>query len=243
MPARRIRQSKEIKKLFYQKIKEKVQQRKEMIKEQIDEELPSWVAWAAKPLAGLYFDVQNAKNEDKGEDSELSAFLKLWLLLSKEWVIINDVVLEPVPDEFAQLDHLLIGPPGIFIIETKAWDGAFNGYRDNWKRKEGKGWIKCSSPTKQNMRHKELFIKWMVNKVKEYLPSEPNDWVFPLVVFTKAKWLKVKECSMQVFDSGLDLSLYVRRKTSERRLSEEQINAIANAVSNAKPFIEDKPKI
>lgn len=241
MSARRMGQAKEIKELFYRKIQEKVQQEKEMMKSRIDEELPSWASWAVKPLAGLFRDWQNAKSNSKGEDGEFSAFFKLWLLLSKEWIILNDVVLEPEQDEFIQLDHLLIGPPGVFIIETKAWDGAFTGYKDNWKRKEGKGWNRCSSPTKQNKRHFNLFIKWLNSGAAGEIPSEPTSWVFPLVVFTKAKWLKVTECSMPVFDGGLKLSLYVRRKTGEQQLSLVQVDAIAEAVANAKPFSPDKP--
>lgn len=236
MPARRVGQAKEIKELFYHKIKEKVQQEKEIMKGRIDEELPSWMSWVVKPLAGLFRDWQNVKNTSKGEDGEFNAFVKLWLFLSKEWIIMNDVVLEPEQDEFIQLDHLLIGPPGVFIIETKAWDGAFTGYKDNWKRKEGKGWTRCSSPTKQNKRHVDLFIKWLASGAVGELPLEPTSWVLPLVVFTKAKWLKVTDCSMPVFDGGLDLSIYVRRKNGEQRLSVSQIDTIAGAVAKAKPF-------
>jgi len=89
MPARRMKQSKEIKELFYKKIKEKVQQEKEIIKGRIEQELPSWASWAVKPLVGLFHDLQNAKNTSKGEDREFSAFYKLWLLLPTEWIIQN----------------------------------------------------------------------------------------------------------------------------------------------------------
>jgi len=236
MPARRIGQSKEIKEIFYQRIREKVQREKELLKGRVDEELPSWASWAVKPLVGLVHDWQSARNTGKGEDGEYSAFLKLWLLLPSDWVIINNVVLEPEMDEFAQLDHLLIGPPGVFIIETKAWDGAFTGYKDNWKRKEGSGWVRCSSPTKQNKRHLNLFVKWLMAGGAEEYPPNPADWVFPVVVFTKAKWLKVTECSMPVFDGALGLSFYIRRKTGERRLSKSQVDAIAEAVANATRF-------
>jgi hypothetical protein len=235
-----MRQSKEIKELFYKKIKEKVELEKEVIKGRIEQELPSWASWAVKPLVGLFHDWQNAKNTSKGEDGEFSAFFKLWLLLPKEWIILNDVVLEPEQDEFIQLDHLLIGPPGVFIIETKAWDGAFTGYKDNWKRKEGNGWTRCSSPTKQNKRHADLFIKWLMSGEAGDLPPEPTSWVFPLVVFTNAKWLKVTDCSMPVFDGGLELSIYIRRKTKEQRLSVTQIDAIAKAVVNAKSYVSGK---
>jgi hypothetical protein len=191
-----------------------------------------------KPLAGLYHDVQATKNNNRGEDGELNAFLKLWLLLPKEWVILNDVVLEPEPDEFAQIDHILVGPPGVFLIETKAWDGAFTGYKDYWKRKQGDGWVRCSSPTKQNKRHFDLFVKWLRKESPNILPLEPEQWIFPLVVFTRAKWLRVDQCSMPVFDGALSLTFYIRKKTKELRLSPEQIDTIAGSIASAGPYTE-----
>ncbi len=190
MPARKMSQSREIRQLFYQKIKEKVHREKERLKERVDEELPSWAAWALKPLAGFFHDIQAMQNNSRGVDGETSAFLNLWLFLSKDWVLLNDVVLEPEQDEFAQIDHVLVGPPGVFLIETKAWDGAFTGYRDNWKRKQGSGWVRCSSPTKQNKRHADLFGNWLAGGFTGALPADPSVWIIPLVVFTRAKWLK-----------------------------------------------------
>lgn len=237
MPARRMSQSNEIKKLFHQKIREKVQREKDRIKGRVEEELPSWAAWAFKPLVGLFHDLQNLENNSRGESGETNAFLNLWLFLPKEWVLLNDIVLEPEQDEFAQIDHILVGPPGVYLIETKAWDGAFTGYRDNWKKKQGSGWVRCSSPTKQNKRHVELFVKWLTGANDDVLPPDPQEWVFPVVVFTRAKWLKVNECSMPVFDGATSLAWYIRRRTGERRLSAAQIDAIAEAVANAGPFV------
>lgn len=236
MPARKMSQSKEIRELFYKKIQEKVQREKDRIKGRVEEELPAWAAWVFKPLAGLYHDVQAAKNNNRGEDGETNAFLKLWLFLSKEWVLLNDVVLEPEPDEFAQIDHILVGPPGVFLIETKAWDGAFTGYKDYWKRKQGSGWVRCSSPTKQNKRHFDLFVKWLSRESPNMLPLEPEQWIFPLVVFTRAKWLRADQCSMPVFDGALSLTFHIRKKTKELRLSPEQIDIIAGAIAGAGPY-------
>lgn len=32
---------------------------------------------------------------------------------------------EREPEEFIQIDHLLVGPPGVCLVETKSWEGAF----------------------------------------------------------------------------------------------------------------------
>lgn len=103
----------------------------------IDAEAPSWIRWALKPLAELSFDGRRAEDASRGEGGEDVAARRFWLFLSKDWALVNDVVLEPEPEEFAQIDHVVIGPPGIYLVETKAWDGALMGYRDRWKRKQG----------------------------------------------------------------------------------------------------------
>ncbi|AZF90257.1 MAG: NERD domain-containing protein [Phage 5P_2] len=161
VPARIVKQNREIKELFRAKIQEKVKREREKMRERIEEEVPSWIRWAVKPLAEWRFNAVRARDKAKGEGGEDNAFLHFWLLLPNSWVVVNDAVLEPEPDEFVQIDHVLIGPPGMFLVETKAWEGAFLGYKDNWKRKEGNAWVRCESPTKQNARHARLFAKWL----------------------------------------------------------------------------------
>ncbi|MEW6573786.1 MAG: NERD domain-containing protein [Bacillota bacterium] len=237
MPARVMRQNKEIKELFRQKIKEKVAREKEKRRNRIDEELPSWISWALKPVADLAFEMRQRRDSNRGEGGEDRAAFNFWLFLSKDWVLVNDVVLEPKPDEFIQVDHILIGPPGVCLIETKAWEGAFSGYKDNWRRKEGSSWVRCESPTKQNKRHVRLFKEWLENTLGDRIPAEIEAWLFPVVLFTRAKWLRVEECSMPVFESGMGLAWHIRRQTKNVLLGAEQINAIAGALVDAKPLM------
>lgn len=213
---------------------EKVAREKEKFQQRVSEELPSWLSWATKPMAGIAFDLRHKSDCEKGDTGESKAILGFWTLLPREWILINDVILEPVPEEFIQVDHMLIGPPGIFFIETKAWEGAFQGYKDNWKRKQGNTWVRCDSPTKQNERHVRLFKKWLEDQ--QLILLELEQALFPVVLFTNAKWLRVEECSMPVFDSTIALSLYIRSKTNMKLLNQEQIDKIADVIINAKPY-------
>ncbi|MBC7343684.1 MAG: NERD domain-containing protein [Clostridia bacterium] len=235
MPARTLRQNREIKKLFRAKIRAKIEREKQEMRTRIDEEVPSWIRWALKPLAELSFDAARAKDASRGEGGEDAAAVRLWLFLSRDWVLVNDVVLEPEPDEFAQIDHVLVGPPGIYLVETKAWEGALMGNRDRWKRKQGSSWVPCESPTRQNLRHKRLFLKWLAGTRLD-LPGHPEEYVTPVVLFTRARWLKTKECSMPVFDSGAALAFWLRRQGRDRVLSPEQVEAVAAAVAEARPW-------
>ena len=225
-----LRQDKAIQDEFRKRILAKVQAEKEAMKERVDEVVPSFVAWALKPIFGVAFDIQQDNFDRKGEGGELNVGLRLQLVLSKEWTVINDVVLEPKPEEFCQTDHIVIGPAGMFVIETKAWKGAFNGYKDRWRRKQGNRWVPCHSPTKQNLRHVRLIKEWLVDVCRLDLP-ETDSWIKPLVVFTNSKWLKVKECSMPVFDGGLALALYIRLQ-DETYLTLQQIDSICEVLCN-----------
>lgn len=236
MPARIVKQNREIKELFRAKIREKVECERKKMHERIGEEVPSWIRWAIRPLAECRFNAVRARDETKGEGGEDNAFLHFWLLLPNTWVLVNDVVLEPDPGEFTQIDHVLIGPPGIFLVETKAWEGAFLGYKDVWKRKERNSWVRCESPTKQNLRHKRLFTEWLKG-LDLGLPGDPGKYVFPVVLFTRCRWLKVEECSMPVFRDGAELVGYLRRCAKEKTvLSPDQVEMVAKALGDARPL-------
>lgn len=230
MPARLMRQNPSVQEEFRKRIQAKVELEKEAMKKRVDEEVPSFVAWALKPIFGIVFDIQRDKYDHKGDECELDVGLRLRLVLSKEWILINDVVLEPRPDEFCQTDHIVIGPPGVFVIETKAWEGAFHGHKDRWKRKQGNRWVSCHSPTKQNLRHARLIKEWLTDICRLELP-ESEGWIKPLVVFTGAQWLKVNECSMPVFNGALELALYIRLQ-KERCLTPQQIESICHVLCN-----------
>lgn len=239
MPARIVKQNREIKELFRAKIREKVEREKERMRERIDSEVPSWIRWAVKPLAEWNFNAMRARWNVRGDSGETNAFLHFWLLMPNTWVVIEDAVIEPEQDEFAQIDHVLIGPPGIFLVETKAWEGAFLGYKDVWKRKEGNSWMRCESPTKQNLRHKQLFVEWLKG-LNLNLSVSLSDYVFPVVLFTRCRWLKTEGCSMPVFRDGAELVGYLRRCAKEKTvLSQNQIEKVTQALANAKPLCSE----
>lgn len=49
--------------------------------------------------------------------------------LSDEFVLLNDVML---PGGSGNIDHIVIGPTGVFVIETKNYSGKYVCYGDRW---------------------------------------------------------------------------------------------------------------
>ncbi|MEW6243722.1 MAG: hypothetical protein AB1497_05535 [Bacillota bacterium] len=54
-----------------------------------------------------------------------------------------------------------------------------------------------------------------------------------MVLFTRAKWLRVEEFSMPVFESGMALAWHIRRQGKNTVLRPEQVEAIAGALIGA----------
>jgi hypothetical protein len=49
--------------------------------------------------------------------------------LSDEFLLLNDVML---PEGSGNIDHIVIGPTGVFVIETKNYSGKYVCYGDRW---------------------------------------------------------------------------------------------------------------
>ncbi|SHM79243.1 hypothetical protein SAMN05660826_01957 [Caldanaerovirga acetigignens] len=93
----------------------------------------------------------------------------------------------------------------------------------------------CKSPTQQNKYHKIAFTKWLKGLNLD-VKMIPEDAIIPVVMMTKCKWLKTKDCSMPIFKSGLELSLYMRTMMKKgERLTCEQIEAGPQAIEEAEP--------
>lgn len=233
MPARVCSQPESSKALFRQRIREKVQRDKAARLARMDEELPSWAAWALKPIVGLSGSLVNMRDNLVGKLGEATSSTSLHMVLPSACVLINDVVLEPGYEDFIQLDHVVVGPSGVHLIETKAWEGAFLCHGDDWKRRDGKRWTRCPSPTKQSVRHVRLLQAWL-NEHAAGLP--PGVAIRPLILFTRSSWLKTNNSPVPVYESSLKMGWHIRKDSGQQVLSQEDINRIVEAIVRAEPF-------
>lgn len=96
--------------------------------------------------------------------------------------------------------------------------------------------MRCESPTKQNLRHKRLFAEWLKGSGLD-LSNDPGECVFPVVLFTRCRWLKVEDCSMPVFRDGAELVGYLRRRAKEKSVfSPDQVDTVARALADVRPL-------
>ena len=136
----------------------------------------------------------------KGKVGELAVAVQVKLYLKDpQYILLNDCTL---PDEQAgttQIDHILLSPYGIFIIETKNYKGwIFGSERQKmWTQKIFKKSYKFQNPLHQNYKHQKVLELVLVDIIApEYLhsivvfmPDCEFKTDMPVNVFRGAAWV------------------------------------------------------
>src|SRR4028118_1202761 len=84
-------------------------------------------------FGGAVFDIRQLKNQIKGSMGEeiLSLLLQS---LPDTWTMFNNALI-PAAGKLTEIDHLIVGSGGVFLVEVKTWNGSFSAYKDKWKRR------------------------------------------------------------------------------------------------------------
>ena len=91
------------------------------------------------------------------------------------YYLINDI---KIPDVKGNIDHIVLAPNGVFVIETKNYRGDITCHGDHWS---GKNWVKRTSPSKQ-ARINAFTVKNLIESLEDFYVA--HIWVQPIVVFT-----------------------------------------------------------
>ncbi|WP_010096704.1 nuclease-related domain-containing protein [Ornithinibacillus scapharcae] len=155
----------------------------------------------------------------KGEIGEYKIDIQL-SQLPKEYLYINDLMIENTKSitGYSQIDHLVISPYGIFVIETKNYQGTIYGGK-NRKTWLVNGKFKMLSPLVQNFGH--------IEALKNYIEPKYYDKFISIVSFTKRCTLKIdlelrdiKSNEMVIYD--IFLTETIQRKVSMTKLKQEE---------------------
>lgn len=149
----------------------------------------------------------------------------LSVLDPKKYLIINDLMIEN-DGKTSQIDHVVISNYGIFVIETKNYDGWILGDESSnywtqviYKRKE-----KLYNPIKQNYSH--------VLVLKNHLKEFPDIAYFPIVVFTRRSILKITT-NKDIVIYNTDLKVTIKKQQNEviSDSIKDKIYAILNSLN------------
>ncbi|QDP39858.1 nuclease-related domain-containing protein [Radiobacillus deserti] len=119
----------------------------------------------------------------KGEIGEHKIDIQL-SQLPKEYKYINDLLI-PNPKSksgYSQVDHVIVSPFGIFVIETKNYQGTIYGSRErkNWLLN---GKFKMINPIIQNYGH--------IKALEAFIDKSYHDHMYSMISFTKRCTLKI----------------------------------------------------
>ncbi len=120
-----------------------------------------------------------SRNIEGGRRGEQQMAGRLAEQLADDHVILNDLEFR-IAHERCQIDHLVIGPSGIYVIESKYWAGTLSGDAGDaqWKQRRSDGSVRrVKSPVQQCERQRRMFITLLASKV-------PEDRIHALAVFT-----------------------------------------------------------
>ena len=140
--------------------------------------------------------------------------------LPKEYLIINDLLLK-YNNKTCQIDHLVISKYGIFVIETKQYNGYIKGndFDKNWEQIFNKKIYYLHNPIHQNYGH--------VQVLKEILNLEESIFI-PLVCISSRAKVNVKSKKVVLLKDLLDTILKYR---DEQIIYYKEIYDYINAVN------------
>lgn len=168
---------------------------------------------------GQKSDLQKKKDQKiatrKGELGEYKIDIQL-SQLPKDFLFLNDVMIKNPSSStgYSQIDHIVISPHALFVIETKNYQGTIYGGK---KRKKWlvNGKFPFMSPLAQNYGH--------IQAIKHCVGGINTSSVVSLISFTKRCTFKVDGELRQIQSNELviydiELTEFIKRKSANIRL-------------------------
>ncbi len=161
--------------------------------------------------------------QGKGKIGEKVVAHKIEKLNSEEYHVVNNVMLKS-NGITSQIDHVVISRYGIFVIETKNYEGWIFGSENSefWTQNIYGNKYRLRNPIKQNHGH--------VIAIKEFLKEYPNLKVIPIVAFSNKATLKVNNIKSHLtYYRGINNIIH---SYTEVVLSDEDISYITKRFSH-----------
>ena len=172
------------------------------------------------PLAAFLYYQRKYNIYKGGRQGEQNVIGTLSRNLNDDYYLINGVCIGGGGD----IDHIVLGPGGVFVLETKNWSGKININGDQWQR-----------PGKQAMGSPSLQAKRNTQKVKRLLDQTPtlrDIWVEGIVVLTNQHAnLTISNSTVTILKLP-QLASHIKGRTGNQ-LTEQQIQQIAKQIQNA----------
>lgn len=155
--------------------------------------------WWIIPLFLVIGAIKAFKPFLKGKFGEFAVSTHVKLYLDKEkYTLLNDCTLPDEKNLTTQIDHILLSPYGIFLIETKNYKGWIFGSerQKTWTQKIYKKSYQFQNPLHQNYKHEKVLAKVLadiidpilIHSVVVFMPDCEFKTEMPKNVFQGAVW-------------------------------------------------------
>jgi len=185
------------------------------------------------PFFFAFFFFRRYSGYKQGYEGENNVSKILSSILSDEYCLINDVM---VSDGHGNVDHVVLGPNGIFVIETKNYGGKIACYGDEWTRqytskKPGSFdrfiHFELGSPSKQVKRN-SMRIKGLIESSETF--KSRRIWVQGIVVFANQNTdLSIKNPTVPILKIG-ELPSFIAASKSNVRFSVQDIESMGKEI-------------
>lgn len=146
--------------------------------------------------------------------------------LNDDYYLLNDLYLQGGGGD---IDHVVLAPGGVFVLETKNWSGNITVNGDEWHRDRNRA--AGSSPSNQ--------VKRNVAKIRNILGNSPDlrglgvNVEGIVVIASKHASLHLNNYTVPVLVAH-EVPNYIRSRGAQRRLSKEQLEAIGKEIAKQK---------
>ncbi len=178
------------------------------------------------PLALFYYYLRKYRIYNGGWEGEKQVTKLLSSKLNDDYFLLNDLHLRTGGGD---IDHIVLGPNGVFVLETKNWSGEITCRGDEWQR-AGRPNFK-SSPSLQ--------VKRNAYKIKQIIDSSPSlnlngVWVEGIVVFTNShSTLRLNNPTVPILKLTQLLNHIISQRSSSG-LSQRQLEEIGKEILRQK---------
>ena len=165
----------------------------------------------------------------KGWLGEKTVTLGMWLSLNhRVYQRFHDVVV-PSENGTTQIDHILVSPFGVFVIETKNMKGWIFGSENQsqWTQTMGRQKYRFQNPLRQNYRHTKCLSEFLgldhdlFHSIVFFIGEAAFKTPMPANVLVRGLASYVREFSTVVFSESQvqEISLHIRVMKSDRTLN------------------------
>ncbi len=153
--------------------------------------------------------------------------------LDDSFYLINDITLQ---QPYGNIDHILLGPNGIFVIETKNYKGNIECNGDEWHRsyesRKGPKDFTMNSPSKQVKRN-AVGLRNFLSNAADIMKNKPYLFINGILVFTDPDInLKLNNPTVPVLEVG-GLYDYINSFKTNNLLTNAELESIAKTIIEA----------